>query len=81
MDRVHANLIGMNLDTFLRIITIVVNLLATSYICQSLKQAVLHCWRNPLKNRSRSVVICATKWFDRGMVKGKHSCETGLVQV
>ena len=50
MDRLHANLLGMNLDTFLRIITIVANLLDTSFICQSLKQAVLHCWRNPLND-------------------------------
>ena len=44
------NLLGMNLDTFSRIITIVVNLLDTSFICQRLKQAVLHCWRNPLND-------------------------------
>ena len=43
MDRLHANLLGMNF--------------------------------------SRSVVICATKWFDRDMVKENHSCETGSVQV
>ena len=47
MDRLHANLLGMNLDTFLRII---VNLLDTSFIRQSLKQADLHCWRNPLND-------------------------------